>query len=130
MRKATHPTGNPKTVDEYFARLQEPARSALSKIREAIRSVVPPDSTEVINYRIPAFRHKRVLVWYAAFSDHCSIFPTAAIIEAFKDELAGYATSKGTIQFPLDQRVPVTLIKKVVKARVAQMKKKKKKKRR
>jgi uncharacterized protein YdhG (YjbR/CyaY superfamily) len=130
MKKVTHPTGIPKTVDEYFARLPEPARIALSSIREAIRSVVPPGSTEVISYRIPAFRNRRVLVWYAAFSGHCSVFPTAAIIEAFKEELGDYATSKGTIQFPLGKRVPLTLVKKVVKARVASMKKKKKKKKR
>ena len=58
----------------------EPARSTLNKIRAVIRSVVPPEATETISYRIPAFRHKEVLVWLAAFSDHCSLFPTAAVI--------------------------------------------------
>jgi uncharacterized protein YdhG (YjbR/CyaY superfamily) len=110
----------PKTVDQYFAAVPEPARSALQQIREAIRSVVPPDSTEVISYKIPAFRHKKVLVWYAAFSNHCSLFPTASVIEAFKDELKGYSTSKGTVHFPLDKPMPVELIKKMVRARVAQ----------
>lgn len=117
-----------KTVDEYFSSLPEPAHSALSKIRQAIRSVVPPESIEVINYRIPAFRHKRVIIWYAAFGSHCSVFPTARVIEAMKEELGDYATSKGTVQFPLDKRVPLGLVKKVVKARLLTMKKKKKKK--
>jgi uncharacterized protein YdhG (YjbR/CyaY superfamily) len=110
----------PKSVDEYLARLPEPAHSALTKIREAIRSAVPADATETISYRIPAFKQKEVLVWYAAFSDHCSLFPKNAVIEAFKKELKGFSTSKGTIHFPIDKPVPTALIKKLVKARVAQ----------
>jgi uncharacterized protein YdhG (YjbR/CyaY superfamily) len=112
--------GAAKTVEAYLADVPEPALSALTKIREAIRSVVPSEATETISYRIPAFRHKKVLVWYAAFSDHCSLFPTASVIETFKKELKGYSTSKGTIHFPLDKAVPTALIKKLVKARVAQ----------
>ena len=110
----------PKTVDEYFAAVPEPARGALQQIRAAIRSVVPPDATEIISYKIPAFRHKKVLVWYAAFANHCSLFPTAAVIEAFKDELKGFSTSKGTIHFPLDKPMPLELIKRMVRARVAE----------
>jgi uncharacterized protein YdhG (YjbR/CyaY superfamily) len=118
-------TAAPQTVDEYFDRLTEPALSALHKIRQAIRSVVPPKATEVISYKIPAFKHKRVLVWYAAFSNHCSLFPTAAVIEAFKDELNGFSLSKGTIQFPLNKPMPIALIKKLVKARMVQSERKK-----
>lgn len=110
----------PKNVDEYIAGFPEPARSALNKMRAAIRSAVPAEATETISYRIPAFRHEKVLVWFAAFSDHCSLFPTAAVIEEFQDELKGFSTSKGTIHFPLEKPVPVALIKKIVKARVAQ----------
>jgi uncharacterized protein YdhG (YjbR/CyaY superfamily) len=110
----------PKTVDEYLACVPEPARSTLKKMRAAIRSAVPPDATEAISYRMPAFRHNGVLVWYAAFADHCSLFPTGSIVEAFKDELEGFKTSKGTIQFPADKPLPTALIKKLVKARVAQ----------
>jgi uncharacterized protein YdhG (YjbR/CyaY superfamily) len=112
--------GAPKSVDEYFAAVPEPAHSALAKIREAIRSTVPTEATETISYAIPAFKHKKVLVWYAAFADHCSLFPTAAVIEAFKKELKGYSMSKGTIHFPTDKPVPTALIKKLVKERVAQ----------
>jgi uncharacterized protein YdhG (YjbR/CyaY superfamily) len=108
------------TVEKYLAGVPEPARGMLTKIREEIRSVVPAESTEIISYRIPAFKHKKVLVWYAAFSDHCSLFPTGAVIEAFKKELKGYSKSKGTIHFPIDKPVPTALIKKLVKARVAQ----------
>jgi len=109
----------PKDVEEYVASVPEPVRSTFSKLRAAIRFAVPAEATEVISYRIPAFKHKRVLVWFAAFSNHCSLFPTAAVIEAFKDELKGFSTSKGTIHFPTDKPLPTALIKRLVKARVA-----------
>jgi uncharacterized protein YdhG (YjbR/CyaY superfamily) len=107
----------PQTVEEYFAAVPEPARGALNQIREAIRSVVPPEATEIISYKIPAFKHKKVLVWYGAFANHCSLFPTAALIDAFKDELKSFSTAKGTVHFPLDHPMPVDLIKKMVKER-------------
>lgn len=110
----------PKNVDEYIASVPEPSRTALNKMRTAIRSAVPADATEVISYQIPAFKHKRVLVWYAAFAKHCSLFPTAAVIEQFKDELKDLSTSKGTVKFPIDKPLPLTLIKRLVRARVAQ----------
>jgi uncharacterized protein YdhG (YjbR/CyaY superfamily) len=109
-----------KTVAEYLARVPEPARSALNQMRAAIRDVMPPDAIEVISYNIPAFRQKKVLVWYAAFQDHCSLFPTGAVIEQFKDELTAYKTAKGTVQFPLDRPLPLELIKKMTRARVEQ----------
>jgi len=67
---------------------------------------------------MPAFKHKKVLVWYAAFKNHCSFFPTAEVMDEFKEELKGYVISKGTVRFPLDRPVPVALIKKMVKLRV------------
>ena len=115
----------PKNTDEYLARVPEPARSTLKKIRAAIRSAVPPETTEVISYGIPAFKYKGVVVWFAAFSQHCSLFPTASVIETFKNELQGFTLSKGTIQFPVDKPLPATLVKKLVKARVAQIERKK-----
>lgn len=117
--------GGPKTVDEYLAGVPEPARSTLNKIRAAIRSAVPPEATETISYRIPAFKYKGVLVWFAAFRNHCSFFPTASVIDAFKNELKGYSISKGTIQFPTDKPLPAALVKKMVKVRVAQNESKK-----
>ncbi len=111
----------PKTVDEYLASVAEPARSTLSKVRAAIRSVVPPDATEAISYGMPAFKYKGTLVYYAAFKNHCSFFPaSSSLIRDFQDELKGYPTSKGTIQFPLDKPLPAALVKKLVKARIAQ----------
>ena len=107
-------------MDDYIRRVPEPARTVMNKMRAAIRSAAPPEAVEVISYRMPALKHKKVLVWFAAFSDHCSLFPTAAVIEAFKDELKGFAASKGTLHFPTDKPIPSTLIKKLVKARVAQ----------
>lgn len=117
--------GTPKNVNEYIAGVPEPARGTLIKMRAAIRSAAPPEATETISYGIPAFKYKGVLVWFAAFSNHCSLFPTAAVIEAFKNELKGFTTSKGTIHFPADKPLPTALIKKLVKARVAQIESKK-----
>ena len=72
----------------------------------------------MISYGIPGFRHKRMVVWYAAFTDHCSLFPTAAVIEKFKNDLKPYRIAKGTIQFPVDKPLPASLLKKIVKARL------------
>ena len=115
----------PKSVDEYLAVVPEPARSTLKKVRAAIRSVVPPGTTEAISYGMPAFKYNGTLVWFAAFSNHCSLFPTASVIEAFKNELKDFSTSKGTVQFPVDKPLPAALVKKLVKARVAELERKK-----
>jgi uncharacterized protein YdhG (YjbR/CyaY superfamily) len=117
--------GAPKSVDDYLAGVPQPARGTLNKIRAAIRSAAPPEATEVISYGIPAFKHNGVLIWFAAFSNHCSLFPTAAVIEKFKSELKGFTISKGTIQFPTDKPLPPALVKKMVKARVARIEGKK-----
>jgi len=94
-------------------------------VRAAIRSVVPEEATEAISYGIPAFKYKGMLVWFAAFSNHCSLFPTASVIKAFENELKGYKTSKGTIHFPVDKPLPAALVKKMVKARLAEKAQKK-----
>src|SRR5450631_2782134 len=110
----------PKNIDEYLAGVPEPARGTLKKMRATIQSALPPQATETISYGIPAFKLNTTLVYFAAFAKHCSFFPTAAIIEQFKDELAGYTISKGTVQFPVDKPMPAALVKKMVRARVAQ----------
>ena len=111
----------PKDVDEYLAGVPEPARSTLNKVRAAIRSAVPPEATEAISYRIPTFKYKGSLLGFAAFSNHCSFFPmSASVIEAFKNELKDFHTSKGTIRFPVDKPLSAALVKKLVKARIAQ----------
>jgi uncharacterized protein YdhG (YjbR/CyaY superfamily) len=119
------PSAAPKTIDEYLARVPEPARSTLKKIRAAIRSAAPADATEAISYGIPAFKYKGVLIWFAAFSRHCSLFPTASVIDTFKSDLEGYTISKGTIKFPTDKPLPSALVKKMVKERVKQVDSKK-----
>jgi uncharacterized protein YdhG (YjbR/CyaY superfamily) len=115
----------PGNVDEYLARVPEPARTTLQKVRATIRSCAPPEAEETISYRMPAFRYHGVLVWFAAFSRHCSLFPTAAVIEALADELKDYRLAKGTIQFPVDKPLPASLIRKIVKLRVEQVDSKK-----
>ena len=111
--------GGTKTVEEYLAAIPEPARSSFDKLRATILSVVPAKAIETISYQMPAIRHNGVLVWYAAFANHCSLFPTAAVMDKFKNELKRFVTSKGTVQFPLDKPLPIALIKRIVKARVA-----------
>jgi len=110
-----------QTVADYLASVPASTRLAFSKLRTAVRSAVPRGAIEIISYRIPAFRQQRVLVWFAAFSDHCSLFPTNSVIEKFKDELGPFPTAKGTVRFPLNKPLPVALIKKIVKARVAEL---------
>jgi uncharacterized protein YdhG (YjbR/CyaY superfamily) len=87
-------------------------------MRAAIGSVMPVETAETFSYGVPAFKVRKVTVWYAAFKNHCSLFPGSTVIERLKLDLEGYVTSKGTIQFPLGKPLPVGLIKKIVKARL------------
>ena len=120
------PAAGTSAVDAYLAAVPEPARSTLEKMRALIRSTVPAEATEAIGYGMPTFRYKGALVAYAAFKNHCSLFPmNASIVEAFKEELKEYKTSKGTIQFTVDKPLPAALVKKLVKARVAENEQKK-----
>ncbi|MDR3747476.1 MAG: DUF1801 domain-containing protein [Acidobacteriota bacterium] len=113
--------GVPKDVDGYLACVPQPARKALQNLRATIRSVVPAETTEVISYGIPMFKYKGYLVGYAAFSNHCSLFPMgSSVIKLFKKELEGFPTSKGTIRFTVEKPLPTSLVRKLVKARIAQ----------
>jgi uncharacterized protein YdhG (YjbR/CyaY superfamily) len=108
-------------VDAYLALVPQPARTTLEKVRSTILSVVPAETTEGISYGMPAFRYKGALVGYAAFKDHCSFFPMqASLIDEMKDELKSYRTAKGTLQFPQEKPLPASLLKKMVKLRVAE----------
>lgn len=121
MKKAS----SSQEVDNYLASVPEPARSTLNKIRATIRSVVPPEATEGISYGMPAFRYKGPLLGYAAFQNHCGLYPmNPSVIVEFKSELESYRTSKGAIQFPVDKPLPAALVKKLVKARIAENEKK------
>lgn len=107
-----------RTVHEYFSALPEETRLVLQQLRNAIRQAAP-QAEETISYNIPAFKSKgKMLVWYAAFKKHVGFYPRASGIAAFQKELAGYKTSKGAIQFPIDKRIPVVLVKKIVKFRL------------
>ena len=115
-----------KNVDEYLAAVPEPARTTLNTIRAVIRSAVPPETTEAITYGIPTFKYKGSLLAFAAFKNHCSLFPMSlAVIDTFKNELKPFLASKGTVRYPLDKPLPSALVKKLVIARVAEKDRKK-----
>jgi uncharacterized protein YdhG (YjbR/CyaY superfamily) len=117
----------PKTVEEYLAGVPEPARSTLQQVRAAILAELPAEASEVISYRIPTVRYKGMLLSYAAFANHCSLFGlSATLVPSLRQELAAYKTSKGTIRFPVDQPLPAPLIKTLVKARIAEREAKRK----
>jgi len=125
-RASSMKRGAAKNVDEYLAAVPEPARTTLNTIRAVIRSVAPPESTEAITYGIPTFKYKGSLLAFAAFKNHCSLFPMSlAVIDTFKKELKPFLASKGTIRYPLDKPLPSALVKKLVKARIAEKDRKK-----
>ncbi len=109
-------------VRAYFADAPARARRHLRLLRATIRTVAP-DAVEAFSYRIPAFRlDGRQFVWYAAFAHHSSLFPmTAGIRKALAADLERYETSKGTVRFPLDRPLPVALVRKLVRARIAEL---------
>jgi len=108
-------------VRNYFTSTPPKARAALKKIRAVIRSVAPR-AEEAFSYQIPAFKlNGRMLVWYAAFKNHCSLYPmTGAIRRKLARNLKGFEMSKGTVRLPLAKPIPVGLVKKLVKARMAE----------
>jgi uncharacterized protein YdhG (YjbR/CyaY superfamily) len=119
MKKLRKNEAVPKTVEEYLARVPEPQRSTLTKVRAVIQSVLPEEATEVISYRMPCVKYKGMLVGYAAFTDHCSLFGmSSTLLGPMRDDLKKYSTSKGTIRFAVDKPLPASLIKKLVKAAI------------
>ena len=111
-----------KSVDKYIASQPEAMRSILRRVRSTIRNAVP-GAQEVISYNIPAYKlHGGPVLYFAGWKQHYSLYPaTGGVVGAFKDELAPYKVSKGTIRFPLSQPVPVKLIGRIAKFRAKEV---------
>ena len=109
----------PTTVDEYLQGIgNDDMRSLMQRVREIIIAAAPR-AIEGISYRMPAYKQEGVLIYFAAFTHHCSLFPAStSVLDQFSNELAAYKTSKGTIQFTVDHPLPDALVTKIVKARV------------
>ena len=109
----------PASIDEYIAAYPKDIQKMLKELRKTIKAAAP-DAEEKISYQIPTFYLKGNLVHFGAFKDHISFFPTSSGTQAFKKELSVYKGAKGTVQFPLDKPLPLKLISKIVKFRVAE----------
>src|SRR5712691_12251146 len=119
MKKTGLKSAPARDVDEYLAGVPKEARAVLEKLRQTIKAAAPMAS-EVISYQMPMYKHHGMVIGFAAFKHHCSIFPGAAVMDAHKEELKGYSTSKGAIRFPVDKPPSAALVKKLVKARIAE----------
>ncbi len=109
-----------KTVDEYLARVSDDKRVALQKLRKAIKAAAPR-AEECISYQLPAYRLNGMLVAFGATANHCAFYPmSASTVAAHREELKDYDTSKGTIRFQPDDPLPASLVRKLVKARIAE----------
>src|SRR6266404_1937952 len=117
MRKPDATSRPARNVDEYLARVPKEARSTLEQLRQTIKAAAPM-AAEVISYQMPMYKHHGMVIGFAAFKDHCSIFPGSAVMEAHKEELKRYSTSKGTIRFAVNHPLPATLVKKLVQTRI------------
>jgi len=106
-----------KTIDAYVSACPENVQQILEKIRQTIKESAP-EATEVISYRMPAFKLNGNLVYFAAFKNHIGFYPTSSGISAFKKQLSHYKVSPGAVQFPIDEPIPYDLIRKIVKYRV------------
>jgi uncharacterized protein YdhG (YjbR/CyaY superfamily) len=113
----------PANVDEYIAAFPPDVQARLESLRQTVRAAAP-QAQETLSYGMPAFRQKNNLVYFAAAKHHIGFYPTASAIEAFREQLAPYKTSKGAVQFPLDQPLPLDLVTEMVKYRVDQVSKK------
>ena len=112
--------GKPTTIDEYLSSVKAGQRAALQRLRQQIQAAAP-DAEECLGYGLPAFRQDGMLVGFRAAANHCAfILMNGTTVAAFKKELAGYDTSKGTIRFTPDTPLPAALVRKLVKARVAE----------
>jgi uncharacterized protein YdhG (YjbR/CyaY superfamily) len=110
----------PKTIDDYLAALSQDKRKALENLRKTIKAAAP-QAEECISYQLPAFRQKRMLVGFGATDTHCAFYlMSSSTVEAHREELKNFDTSKGTIRFQPDKPLPSALVKKLVRARIAE----------
>jgi len=107
------------SIDEYIATFPEGIQKTLEELRATIKAAAP-EATEKISYQMPTFFLKGNLVHFAAYKRHIGFYPAPRGIEAFKDELARYEGSKGAVRFPIEEPLPLDLISKIVKFRVAE----------
>lgn len=113
-------TPTPDAVEAYIAAVPEPTQTNLRRLREIIQSAVPPQATEIISYGIPAFAYPKPFFGYAAFKNHLSVLPfSGSLFDSFTAELAPYSRTKSSLHLPFDKPLPVTIIRKLVKARLA-----------
>ena len=118
--RKSNATGKPKTIDDYLASLREDQRAALEKLRRTIRAAAPK-AEECISYQICAYRYNGMLVGFGATANHCAFYlMSSSTVAAHKDELKDYNTSKGTIRFQADKPLPAALVRKLVRARIAE----------
>ncbi len=119
---SARPADTAALLRAYFAAQPAEQRRMLKQLRTIARNAAP-GAEDAFSYRIPALRwNGKLLIWYAGFKAHVSLFPmTDRIRRAAAVELRGYKTAKGTIQFPVGKRIPVTLVKRLIKARLAEM---------
>ena len=117
----------PNSIDNHISTFPPETQQLLQKVRETIKAVVP-EATETISYGIPTFQFHGNLVHFAGYAHHIGFYPGSGGVERFRDELAGYKTSKGTIQFPLDKPIPFDLIRRITEFRLEENLKKVKKK--
>jgi len=110
----------PKNIDEYIAGFPQSVQETLHKLRAIVKEVAP-EAEEALKYRMPTFVLRENLVHFAAFENHVGFYPTPSAIEAFKTELKGYESAKGSVQFPHAQPVPFALIKQMVRFRVKEI---------
>jgi uncharacterized protein YdhG (YjbR/CyaY superfamily) len=112
----------PETIDDYLARVSDDQRAALEKLRKTIRTIVPK-AEECISYGLAAFRlDGRPIAGFGASGNHCAFYPmSGATVATLKDDLKDYETSKGAIRFPVDQPLPVALVRKLIKTRIAEI---------
>lgn len=123
IKKRTGSGKKPQSISEYIAASSKEAQAKLRQMRTVIRSAAP-NATESLKWGVPAFSYHRILVTFAAFKQHIGFYPTPSVLRTFSKELSEYKTGKGSVQFPLNKKLPIGIIRKMTKFRVRESMKK------